>query len=288
MNMDRMKIGISIANARKRADLTQEDLAAKIGVTAQAVSKWENGHHLPDVENLMLIAKITNTPYKVLLTGEGTDKEGMYAVRASLFQEESMYTRMKTLALSENLSETYQALQYMRERHMGQFRKQGRFTSTQIPYINHPLMMACQAHASGIRDDALIAAILLHDVVEDTNVSVRDLPFSDEVRKIVALVSFSIPAGMTKKQAKQAYYERIKENGKACIVKIIDRCNNVSTMAGSFNKEKRKEYMEETEQYILPLMDVLKNNYPEYSDITFLVKYHMLSVLETIKCLSMD
>lgn len=287
--MNMIIIGRNISNARKNACLTQEELSEKIGVTAQAVSKWENGHNLPDIENLMRIAEILNTPYTALLADDREEnKSTSYKIRGRLFHEENMFTRMRALALSEKLKETYLALQYMREHHVGQFRKQGKFTTTQIQYINHPLMMCCQAHAFGIRDDALLAAILLHDVVEDTNVEVEELPFSDEVREIVDLVSFYVPAGMTKEQAKKAYYERIKENGKSCVLKILDRCNNVSTMAGCFNKAKLEEYIAETEEYIFPLMDVLKNNYPEYSDIAFLVKYHMISVLETIKFLSVE
>ncbi len=199
-----------------------------------------------------------------------------------------MFTRLRTFALSEKLSNTYKALHYMREQHAGQFRKQGKFTAEHIQYINHPLMMACQAHASGIRDDNLLAAILIHDVVEDTGVSVQDLPFNREIQEIVGLVSFSVPEGMTKVQAKEIYYKRIKENAKACVVKMLDRCNNVSTMAGSFSKEQIDRYIAETEEYVLPLLEVLKNEYPEYGDITFLVKYQMISILETIKCLSMD
>lgn len=209
-------------------------------------------------------------------------------VRERLFQEENMYTRMKVFAQTENMSETIRALQYMRDQHAGQFRKRSRFSTEDVLYINHPLLMACQAHAFGIRNDALLAAILLHDVVEDTGVTKEDLPFSDEVKEIVGLVSFSVPEGMTKKEAKKEYYKRISQNGEACVVKIIDRCNNVSTMAGSFTKAKLVEYIEETEEFVLPLTEVLKNNYPEYSDLSFLVKYHIISVLETIKYLLID
>ena len=72
------------------------------------------------------------------------------------------------------------------------------------------------------------------------------------------------------------------------MVKTIDRCNNISTMAGSFSKEQIARYIAETEEYIFPLLDVLKNEYSEYSDMAFLLKYHMRSILETIKCLSID
>lgn len=42
-------IGMNIARFRKELNLTQEDLASKLGITFQAVSKWERGHSLPDI-----------------------------------------------------------------------------------------------------------------------------------------------------------------------------------------------------------------------------------------------
>ena len=58
-------------------------------------------------------------------------------------------------------------------------------------------------------------------------------------------------------------------------------------MAGSFSEEKLKEYIEETEKYILPLTSVLKNAYPEYSDISFLIKYQIIAIIETAKYMLM-
>ena len=49
-----MTLGSKILELRKKKHITQEDLAADLGVTAAAVSKWENGYTLPDV--LMLCA----------------------------------------------------------------------------------------------------------------------------------------------------------------------------------------------------------------------------------------
>lgn len=284
--MDMIKVGKAISEARKGKGITQEELAAEIGVSAQAVSKWENGHNLPDIENLMRIAEYTNIPYSTLFENADSGNDApVLKVRERLFQEENMYTRMKVFAQTENMTETYRALQYMRDQHAGQFRKRSRFSTEDVLYINHPLLMACQAHAFGIRNDALLAAILLHDVVEDTGVTKEELPFSDTVKEIVGLVSFSVPEGITKQEAKKEYYRKISQNGEACIVKIIDRCNNVSTMAGSFTKTKVIKYIEETEEFVLPLTEVLKNNFPQYSDIAFLVKYQIISVLETIKYL---
>ena len=49
-----MNLGKNICDLRKSKNVTQEELAAELGVTAAAVSKWENGYTLPDV--LMLCA----------------------------------------------------------------------------------------------------------------------------------------------------------------------------------------------------------------------------------------
>lgn len=282
--MDMLKIGKAIADARKSKKLTQEELAVKINVTPQAVSKWENGHNLPDIENLLMIADVTNTPYTVLLgVGDNGEETINFKFRNKYFNEDNMFLRMRAFAEAEGLTETYLALNYMRKQHAGQLRKKTKFSTEDVAYINHPLLMACQAHAMGIREDALLAAILLHDVVEDTGVTVEEIPFSDEVKKIVDLVSFVVLPGLTKAESKKEYYKRISENGKACVIKIIDRCNNVSTVAGSFTRERIIDYLEETENYILPLTDVLKNCYPEYSNVAFLIKYQLIGLMETIK-----
>ena len=49
-----MNLGKNICQLRRERNITQEDLAAELGVTAAAVSKWENDYTLPDV--LMLCA----------------------------------------------------------------------------------------------------------------------------------------------------------------------------------------------------------------------------------------
>ena len=206
-----------------------------------------------------------------------------FIYRERLFDEEKMFTRIKATAQAKGYDETYRALAFMRDKHSGQFRKSGKHTEEAVPYINHPLMMACHACCLGVDDDVLLASILLHDVVEDTDTGVEELPFSDEVKAVVEKLSFSVPEGMEKEAAKKLYYERIKSDKKACMVKVIDRCNNVSTMAASFTREKLIEYVNETEHYVMPVLDVIRDNYREYADPAFLLKYQIISILETVK-----
>ena len=56
--MTTIKITEQIAFLRKQKGLTQEELANALGVTNQAVSKWENGTSDPSTSNLIAIAKV--------------------------------------------------------------------------------------------------------------------------------------------------------------------------------------------------------------------------------------
>ena len=55
--VDMLKIGEFISSMRGRAGLTQEQLAAQLNITHQAVSKWENGTSLPDAGLLVELAE---------------------------------------------------------------------------------------------------------------------------------------------------------------------------------------------------------------------------------------
>lgn len=58
---------------RKKHNLSQEELAEKLGVSRQAVSKWERSEASPDTDNLIALAKIYNLSLDELIYGE---KEG--------------------------------------------------------------------------------------------------------------------------------------------------------------------------------------------------------------------
>lgn len=53
-----MNIGERIYNLRTEADMSQSDLAEKLNVSRQSVSKWENNNSTPDIEKLVLIANV--------------------------------------------------------------------------------------------------------------------------------------------------------------------------------------------------------------------------------------
>lgn len=61
-----MKFEEKLMNLRKQNGLSQEDLAEKLDVTRQTVSKWELGQSKPDMEKLIEIGKIFNVPLESL------------------------------------------------------------------------------------------------------------------------------------------------------------------------------------------------------------------------------
>ncbi|MBR6137589.1 MAG: helix-turn-helix domain-containing protein [Bacilli bacterium] len=73
MNQD--KIGNFIKSIRLENNLTQKELADKLGVTYQAVSKWENGKNVPDIGIMKQISEEFNVNIDEILNGEKQIKE---------------------------------------------------------------------------------------------------------------------------------------------------------------------------------------------------------------------
>ncbi len=68
--MDQIKIGKFIAECRKKAGLTQQQLADKFGITDKAVSKWERGIALPDSSIMLALCSTLGITVNDLLSGE--------------------------------------------------------------------------------------------------------------------------------------------------------------------------------------------------------------------------
>lgn len=63
-------VGSKIAFYRKATSMTQEELAVQLGVSAQAVSKWENDIACPDIQLLVPLSKIFGTTTDELLSND--------------------------------------------------------------------------------------------------------------------------------------------------------------------------------------------------------------------------
>ena len=73
--MDQEKIGKFILELRKEKNMTQQELADKLGVTDRAISHWENGRRLPDYSLLPILCDILSISINELFRGEKISKE---------------------------------------------------------------------------------------------------------------------------------------------------------------------------------------------------------------------
>ena len=259
-----MTFGERIKQARKREKLTQAALAEKLGLSTEAVSAWERGDYKPEPDKLEALHRELKMSYLV-----PEDKRA-----GSFFDTEHMSAYLKGKLDPAEFPQTLKALTFAKDKHeKSEPRKPAEL---KIPYINHPLTLACHALALGIRDDTVLAAALLHDVCEDCGVAPEELPVGPEAREVVRLLTKPEPLLSEKK-----YYADIAENKKACLVKCLDRCNNLSGMSAGFSAERIRDYVEETETYYPKLLKELKES--EYNSAAWLLSYQIWGLAEMAK-----
>ena len=75
--MDPIKTGQLIADARKKLNITQKELAEQLSITDKAVSKWERGLCLPDISILLPLSQILGVNLYELLKGEKLNKKDL-------------------------------------------------------------------------------------------------------------------------------------------------------------------------------------------------------------------
>lgn len=83
--MDQSKIGAYIAVKRKAQDLTQAQLAQKLGVSDKSVSKWERGVCLPDVSLFQDICGILGISINEFFAGEDIARKRWKSNRKRIF-----------------------------------------------------------------------------------------------------------------------------------------------------------------------------------------------------------
>ena len=70
-----MNLGSQLKKFRELKSFSQEDVARKVGVTRQAVYKWESNKSYPDIENLILLSELYEVTIDELIKGSGDDRE---------------------------------------------------------------------------------------------------------------------------------------------------------------------------------------------------------------------
>ena len=101
--MDQKKIGQLISKIRKEKNMTQKDLADKLGVTDRAVSKWENGRGLPDLSLIELLCKILGITLNEFFNGECIEESRIIPVAErniiSVLEERNAEIKKRRLAV---------------------------------------------------------------------------------------------------------------------------------------------------------------------------------------------
>lgn len=267
------EIGRRIRENRRSAGLTQEQLASRLNVSFQAVSSWERGEYVPDTWNLIELARALNVSVSSLVE----DRFGYAFTTDKIFYDpEHMHTFISATAKAKKMKNTMAALPYAKQAHKGQKLK----NAEDIPYVSHPLNMACHLLAMGIDDDVVIAATLLHDVIEDCGKSAAELPVDEETREIVSLLSHTKDYEDREAMLKR-YYAGIRKSPKASLIKLVDRCNNLTKMSWGLSRERIYRMIDETQRYVLPLLKVIKNT--EFDNAKWLLSYQIETTLDIYK-----
>ena len=199
--------------------------------------------------------------------------------------EESKYIKtylfIKGYAVAKNFQQTIIALSLAKRLHEGQYRRGG------DPYITHPLKVCNTLISCGIEDDTILAAALLHDVLEDCQDKLKDngeefvteYGLSPEVLEIITILTKE--SGISEEEL-QIYFDGIKNNGKALLIKLSDRLHNSSTLY-SFPYEKLVKYIDETDKFIIPIADYGNDYYPEYTNAINLLKSNIFSLNRSMR-----
>ncbi len=114
--IDFIAVGNNIASKRRELNLTQEELANKLFVTRQLVSKWENGTGVPSIDDLLNMSEIFGITIEDLLCLNKTatvDPDDIFAGHERLFVVKSIIEGKMKIDIPENFYRFSQAERIM-------------------------------------------------------------------------------------------------------------------------------------------------------------------------------
>ncbi|HEY9787156.1 MAG TPA: HD domain-containing protein [Candidatus Obscuribacterales bacterium] len=153
------------------------------------------------------------------------------------------------------------ALALAEEVHERQFRRPSKVSSAQ-PYVIHPMRVALiLLEELEYRDYEVIAAAILHDVIESSDgaVTVADLEqqFGRNIALMVSTLSKPAPdPGVSRGQQLNIYHDRLNQAPiPTRLVKLSDRLDNMREILTSIDADFQEEYLKETMKVYLPMAE---------------------------------
>ena len=94
-----MELHDKIVKLRKMRLWSQEELAERLDVSRQAISRWENGTALPDAQNILQLSKLFEVTTDYLLNDDYESDKDLPAVQSAQRETEALYIKKKHLHL---------------------------------------------------------------------------------------------------------------------------------------------------------------------------------------------
>ena len=165
--MDMMKIGGYIRALRTAGGLTQKELAERLGVSFQAVSKWENGDALPDTGLLLELCGVLNTSVDKLLNGG------------------SLVLNARKLLRVEDVIIAFECMEDI-GRYLGE---NSDFFTGMVEGINEKMNMDLLAYLKDpMTREALYAEVLIQGILSGRTVDMEEIEASFQNKKMVEVI----------------------------------------------------------------------------------------------------
>ena len=103
-----MNFGKKLLYARKKANLSQEEIAERLNITRQTVSKWESNETVPNINQVKLLAKIYKISLEELLNYNKIDEEIESIIKKTNTKTQDKINWTKAWSKKYPILETYQ------------------------------------------------------------------------------------------------------------------------------------------------------------------------------------
>lgn len=199
------------------------------------------------------------TPVKL----ENGIKEKRKIDRRLLFLIEKILLKTSTVFSDDQQESLVKALRYSAEKHKGKYRK-----DKVTPYFHHPLEVALIPIELGVNDYTATIAALLHDIVEDTETTPKEIAFhfGERIRNVVEILSRFKKDEIRNKK----YWNIMKQEPdlgckwRVLILKFADRIHYFMT-SDIIPEESKKKKVEETFKEFPELYRVLRETHAKLS-----------------------